>query len=854
MGERCMLRVFIGSTFRDLEKERETLLNELETALVGVGMEKFVPDGKTSQEIGVEELRDSDLVIFLISPYYGSFIKECKIEDCRAECPMKNHEHEISYTHCEYKVALAENKPHQAYLIDENWDVVDQLKDWDNLDWREIWENPVFKELGRKRIEHYFGVARKVLEFREEASLEFCPPIKDVRLVTAHLAKNIVMWYSEGMINLDDFCGRRKDLKDLFEKMSENVEVYGVGGIGKTTLIHVALLIQKLMGKKIVSVGTKQSYLTGSGYRYFREKCREDQHEILGITITLDDILDALSLPHETKLKNKKEKLNLIMDKIENANIILFIDDFHLADRDVRDLVRNARGVVTASRRRIGVARNELPLYGIERKDREEFIELVTKRLRKEISDDAKEKIKNIAEGHPVSTEILVRNYEKINFQELEDFKYGLDLSNPKHVEEFLKRVVQEVLSEEATSLLEVLSLINTDLENNLDKATIEQTYAIRNFDEIFAEVIDAGILEKKRGKEGTYQFSYNHIQGAIREERSKENHERAIEYYRNKIENLGESYEDIIEILFHRVKSNPDESSVGAFVEIVGKTKPSFRGFKRLIDIGEELRDRLNSEHKARTSATLGHLYRSLRRFGDAEKACKKALVIYERLAKKEPETYLPDVAGTQNNLGNLYSILSRYEDAEKAYKKALAIYKQLATKNKEFHLEDILQTQANIGHLYIETNKDKEGIRYLGKVLRRRDVLPDFGARCFGHLGKAYEKLRNPKNAAENHFFASANYFLLFRKGVHCLDRVLYHLEKAIELGDSEIEGDARLIRTVIYRLAGREENIPQVPLSKRGAALKEALRGRKVEFQPENDIESMILILIKDILAKE
>lgn len=143
-----MLRVFVSSTFRDLKGEREVLLDRLETALMGIGMENFIPDGKTSQEKGISELRKSDLVIFLVSPYYGSLIKKCKIKDCIADCPMKmRDENGISYTHCEYKVALAENKPHQAYLVDKDWDVIGELKDWRTLDWREVRGKRVLMDL-----------------------------------------------------------------------------------------------------------------------------------------------------------------------------------------------------------------------------------------------------------------------------------------------------------------------------------------------------------------------------------------------------------------------------------------------------------------------------------------------------------------------------------------------------------------------------------------------------------------------------------------------------------------------------------------------------------------------------------
>ncbi|MDE1890472.1 MAG: DUF4062 domain-containing protein, partial [Planctomycetota bacterium] len=150
-----MLRVFISSTFRDLAEERAKLLSKLNTALAGVGMEEFTPDGRTSQEIAREELKRSDIVIFLISPYYGSLIDTCKLKDCiclnNGTCIGQ-----ISYTHCEYKIALSEGKPHQAYLVDKDWEVIEKLKDWEKIDWREVKSNSIFKEIDTDKIDRYF--------------------------------------------------------------------------------------------------------------------------------------------------------------------------------------------------------------------------------------------------------------------------------------------------------------------------------------------------------------------------------------------------------------------------------------------------------------------------------------------------------------------------------------------------------------------------------------------------------------------------------------------------------------------------------------------------------------------------
>ncbi|MDY6964552.1 MAG: DUF4062 domain-containing protein [Halobacteriota archaeon] len=144
-----MLRVFVDSTFRDLKEKRGQLLEELDEALAGVGMERCIPDGRTSQEVGIGNLEDSDIAIFLISPNYGSLLKDCKIEDCKVNCPMVTDNCKISYTHCEYKVALFKGKPHQAYIVDGGWDGSNDPDD--------------------------------ALKFKEEVEEnEFCPRISDV--------------------------------------------------------------------------------------------------------------------------------------------------------------------------------------------------------------------------------------------------------------------------------------------------------------------------------------------------------------------------------------------------------------------------------------------------------------------------------------------------------------------------------------------------------------------------------------------------------------------------------------------------------------------------------------------------
>jgi hypothetical protein len=439
-----LLKVFVSSTFRGLKDERDLILDKLNQALLPIGMEFFIPDGKTSQEIALldekQGLINSDLVIFLISPNYGSLIKQCNLREiCKANCPMKTGSSEaISYTHCEYKFAKAEKKHYQIYLYDKNgWDLVQQLHQMKELDWKLIRAHPIFDHYTNDTIELLFKVKDQSICFKDEIQTEFAPIIDSTQLltITTNLANIIEKWYYEGKVNFKGFYGRRKALKDLIEKLDDSVEVFGVGGIGKTTLIQIALLLQKLKGKTILSIGKKQSYLSGSGYSYFKEKCSADIYEITTNLITINDILEALKLNAALKIENVDEKIQIINKKIEEENLLIFIDDFHLADKNVNRLVSSSKGFIIASKSNSGITHKQLPLVGIEDDERKKLIDLISDNFGKNISPESKEKIRKISEGHPITIELLVRNFDKIDLKKYEDLRADvLVQSNPQQI------------------------------------------------------------------------------------------------------------------------------------------------------------------------------------------------------------------------------------------------------------------------------------------------------------------------------------------------------------------------------------------------------------------------------------
>ena len=689
--QKSMIKVFISSTFRDLRDERRELLEALNSAIHGIGMENFTPDGSTGHEKCLEELKDCQVVIFMITPEYGSLIESCALQCDIDRCPMQDGVGKIAYTHCEYKRTIADDMPHMTYVSADGWNEL--VVDPDKAD---------------KEIELSIRRARKGLQFKRKISeTEFFSRNTKVEVITAQLVKKMLEWYGKDLIEFRGFRGRKEELANLYQSIEGGVEVHGVGGSGKTTLVHVALLLKKLVGYKIKTVGVRQSYSTDSGYEYFWDKCKDDFYIVDRERIGIDDVIIALGVEDSVRSLDAKNKINWIADYNRKSDIILFIDDFHHADKDVEELVKISTNIVIASRSYSHITRGSIPLIGIREEEREELIDVIAERVQVQIDPAIKNRISDLAEGLPITTELLVKNSQSIDFSALADIKTGLDFSIEVHVEDFRKRVVEEILSrtENAYWLLEQLSVINTDVEGNLDRDVIEEAYEVENISEAFFALIRSDMIKLEEGK---YRFSLMHIKDIVQRDGTGI-HERAINYYEKKIDRYGAKIEDEVELLWHNVKVDCLKI-ISRFLRCVAKISPSQKGFVRLVEVGEELRKCLDEEEGAPIVGTLGNIYQELKRFSDSERSYNEALELYRELAEKNPETYNPDVAMTLNNLGNLYSDTGKPREAEEAYDEALGIRRELAEKNPETYNPDLAAILNNLGNLYSDTERPRE------------------------------------------------------------------------------------------------------------------------------------------------
>ena len=99
--------------------------------------------------------------------------------------------------------------------------------------------------------------------------------------------------------------------------------------------------------------------------------------------------------------------------------------------------------------------------------------------------------------------------------------------------------------------------------------------------------------------------------------------------------------------------------------------------------------------------STDLGSIGSAQNQTDQTRRELEESLKAYRELAKKAPETHLPQVAATLNNLGILDSNQNRIEKARKEFEEALKTYRELAHKEPDIYLRDVATTLNNLGIL---------------------------------------------------------------------------------------------------------------------------------------------------------
>ena len=141
---------------------------------------------------------------------------------------------------------------------------------------------------------------------------------------------------------------------------------------------------------------------------------------------------------------------------------------------------------------------------------------------------------------------------------------------------------------------------------------------------------------------------------------------------------------------IYEEYEEKRNEETTKVLRELIEAAKTKF-SFDEACNFYEKL---ITIERSPENLFGYADLLYSLNDFTKAKQYCEEILVIYRALAKKNPQAYNPDLAGTLNNLAVFCYQINNQEEAEKAYEEALAIREILAKNNPSAYEIDYLQT----------------------------------------------------------------------------------------------------------------------------------------------------------------
>ena len=321
--------------------------------------------------------------------------------------------------------------------------------------------------------------------------------------------------------------------------------------------------------------------------------------------------------------------------KIDNnkRGVILFIDDIHLANKDVKKFVGLARTklgkkfkIIMTSREDIKVRYN-LNIKGILAKEEyHEFVKELAKEYSKDIKEEEKELFYEISKGHPLLTEILVRyvlgviplKYEKDESerkQTIERIRNEINeniikqyIKEEDYIKEFFKRLIEEIFEDDEEELKKLCMLSVYRRPINLEMAKVLDINIT-----VLSKFVDKYMLKLNKDS-GRYVFYDDVVKECIKilldekfEKSAKiEAHRKAAEYYKEYYEKYLEGekkfVEYCVEYLYHLVESQEfievskilcDEESWRAIIEnsnvrdilqIIEKTIKNISDLERII------------------------------------------------------------------------------------------------------------------------------------------------------------------------------------------------------------------------------------------------------------------------------
>ena len=347
------------------------------------------------------------------------------------------------------------------------------------------------------------------------------------------------------------------------------------------------------------------------------------------------------------------------------------------------------------------------PLYLVMEKpdqqmeDQLEAEEKISNTLRQQLRK-ARQEIQKLKDEHRISEEEAERRIAKLMQDQQNNQKLIADMAKEyaqmdyDQMDDLNRRISDAILDgrlSEADSLLRSKGDINSRIARNKRK---QETEAQRE-KELAQQ--QAELAESKAGTQ-------------------KEKEDIAADCYkffdRFKLANQHDSAAHYIQLRAELDTTNAEwQFDAAYYLDDQNQHNMAIRLYERALDIYRRLAKSNPQAYEPNVAVTLNNLailYKNTQRFTEGEVMYKEALEIRRRLAKSNPQAYEPDVSATLNNLASLYYETQRLTEGETMYKEALVFYRRLAKSNPQTYEPKVAMTLNNLANLYSKTHRFTE------------------------------------------------------------------------------------------------------------------------------------------------
>jgi tetratricopeptide (TPR) repeat protein len=199
-----------------------------------------------------------------------------------------------------------------------------------------------------------------------------------------------------------------------------------------------------------------------------------------------------------------------------------------------------------------------------------------------------------------------------------------------------------------------------------------------------------------------------------------------------------------------------------GLALSALGRREEALKAIQEAVEIYRRLADR-------QPDAFLPGLAGSLRRLGfqlsalgrraEALEVTQEAVELYRRLAAQHPDAFLPELAASLTNLGSQLSALGRRAEALEVTQEAVELYRRLAAQHPDAFLPDLAMSLNNLGNRLSEMGRRAEALQatqeavdlYRRLAAQHPDAFLPYLASSLNNLGAMLSEMGQREEALE-------------------------------------------------------------------------------------------------------